>query len=333
MDESAESLLDDEEGKLALALRTWLDDVGSLLGDTFDETSKKSAIAKLEKVLEQARDEQVKAVTPASRPRDDESPLGRWRSEIVKTVKEQGESIEEALNDLREQLAIGERRRRRTRRLHQGLRLRGHRPGGADADRDRARGRARARRRRDRQRRDKVGDIVVTLNPTQTPGRSLRYVIEVKDKSMTLKKALDELDARDAEPRRRGRVMVFASQASARSSEPFQWFDHKALVVLDKDEPDESALRLACLWARWTVRREEAEGAGTVDVARVQSLLDSARLSLKTATTIKGDHKKAHNAIDQASLHLGSLVSDLSRRSACSTTRSLGDPASSPNDE
>src|SRR3990170_7128770 len=32
VDESAESLLDDEEGKLALALRTWLDEVGTLLG-------------------------------------------------------------------------------------------------------------------------------------------------------------------------------------------------------------------------------------------------------------------------------------------------------------
>ena len=74
VDESAESLLDDEEGKLAVALRTWLDEVGSLLGDTFDETSKKSAIAKLEKVLEQARKEQVKAVKQLLDPRQRREP-------------------------------------------------------------------------------------------------------------------------------------------------------------------------------------------------------------------------------------------------------------------
>ncbi len=109
VDESAESLLDDEEGKLALALRTWLDEVEKTLDATFDETSKKSAIAKLENVLEAARKEQVKSVKQLLDPDNDESPLCRWRSEIVKTVKDQGKSIEEALDDLREQLQVTRR--------------------------------------------------------------------------------------------------------------------------------------------------------------------------------------------------------------------------------
>jgi hypothetical protein len=312
VDESAESLLDDEEGKLALALRGWVEDVGTLLGDTFDETSKKSAIAKLEKVLEQARDEQVKAVRRLLDPENEESPLGRWRSEIVKSVKEQGESVEDALNDLREQLAIGDAKAE----AHEKTAVKGFdfedivlaeltpivvahedvpEHVGNELGNDGS----------------KVGDIVVTLDPTQTPGRTVRYVVEAKDTRLTLKKALDELESamrnRDAE----AGVMVFAKQGECPVNEPFQWFDHKALVVLDKDEPDEGALRLACLWARWTARREEAEAAETIDVARVQSLLEAARLSLKTATTIKGDHKKAHSAIDQASQHLVCLVNDL----------------------
>ena len=128
---------------------------------------------------------------------------------------------------------------------------------------------------------------------------------------MPLKKALDELDGamrnRDAE----AGVMVFASQSECPVNEPFQWFDHRALVVLDKHDPDARAPSRLPVGAL-DGRREEAEGAGAVDVARCISLLDSARLSLKTVTTIKGDHKKAHNAIDQASVHLVSLVSDLS---------------------
>jgi hypothetical protein len=40
----------------------------------------------------------------------------------------------------------------------------------------------------------------------------------------------------------------------------------------------------------------------------VQTLINTARLTLKTATAIKGDHTKAKTAIDQASTHLAALV-------------------------
>ena len=106
-------------------------------------------------------------------------------------------------------------------------------------------------------------------------------------------------------------VMVFAGSGSCPIEEPFQWFDHRALVVLDKDGLDAQALRLACLWARWTTCREGIEGADTIDATRVQSLIDSARRSLKTATTIKGSHTKAKTAIDQASGQLKGLVDEL----------------------
>ena len=43
----------------------------------------------------------------------------------------------------------------------------------------------------------------------------------------------------------------------------------------------------------------------------MQSLIDAARRSLKTATTIKGSHTKAKTAIDQASGQLKGLVDEL----------------------
>jgi hypothetical protein len=116
--------------------------------------------------------------------------------------------------------------------------------------------------------------------------------------------------------------MVFAGGDACPSTEPFQPFDHKAIVVLDKDELDVSALRLACLWARWTARREESEGSDSIDPARIQMLIDSARVSLKAATVIKGDHTKARTAIDQATQHLDGLVNDLKGRSRSSSWRS-----------
>ncbi len=55
VDETAEKLLGEENGTLMTALEGWLEDVSSALGATFDESSKTSAIAKLEAVLERAR--------------------------------------------------------------------------------------------------------------------------------------------------------------------------------------------------------------------------------------------------------------------------------------
>jgi len=312
VDESADGLLDNEDGKLAVALRTWLDDVGSLLGDTFDETSKKSAIAKLEKVLEQARKDQVKAVKQLLDPHDDESPLGQWRAQIVETVKERSDKIEDAIDELTTQLGIkGAAAEAREHTAVKGFDFEKilldalapivtphedvHEHVGDVAGNEGS----------------KVGDIVVTINPAETPGRAVRYVVEAKDKSMTLKHALDELDAAMRNRDARAGLMVFASQGVCPAKEPFQPFDHKALVVLDKEELDPYALRLACLWARWTARREDAEATETIDPARVQSLIDAARLSLKTATAIKGDHTKARTAIDHASRHLDDLVGDL----------------------
>jgi hypothetical protein len=312
VDQSAESLLDSEEGKLAVALQTWLDDVSTTLDATFDESSKKSAIAKLEKVLQSAREEQVAAVRRLLDPDNDESPLSRWRSEIVKTIASQGESIEDALDGLREQLAI----KGAVAEVHDKTAVKGfdfedvvldklmsivapqedvpEHVGNEIGDDG-----------------TKVGDIVVTINPDETPGRAVRYVVEAKDRSLTLKRTLDELDAAMRNRNADAAVMVFAGQDVCPSKEPFQPFDHKAIVVLDREELDVYALRLACLWARWTARREEVDGLRAIDPARVQALINAARLSLKTATTIKADHTKARTAINHASTHLEAFVDDL----------------------
>lgn len=312
VDVSAESLLDEEEGKLALALHTWFEEVGSMLGETFDENSKTSAIAKLETVLEKAREEQVKAVRRLLDADNEESPLGRWRSEIVKSVKEQGSSIEQALDELREQLALQQGKDEVFQQTavkgftfeqvvldllgpivtpHQDVPEHTGAVVGSEGT--------------------KVGDITVAINRSETPGRTIRYVIEAKDKPMSLKNALDEIESAMRNRDAQAGLMVFASQAECPVAEPFQWFEHKAVVVLDKEEQETSALRLACLWARWTACRDITEPCETIDAARVQSLLEAARRSLGAVTSIKGDHTKAKKSIDQASQHLDMLVAEL----------------------
>jgi hypothetical protein len=309
IDESAEKLLGEETGVLRGALESWLEDVTATLDATFDESSKLSAIAKLEKVLEAARKEQVKAVRSLLDPENDESPLAGWRNEIVRAVERQGKAVESAIDELREQLAIetavkderelGTQKGRDfehvvldelseiVRHLEDTVEHTGDVVGSAGG---------------------KVGDLVVTVNPKTTPGRVARYVVEVKDKQLTQKAALTELDAAIANRDADAGILVFARDTQCPVRTSFQWFDSKAVVVLDKDELDTNALRLACLWARWIVTREDAAEAETIDTARVLALIEEARCTLNTATVIRGSHTRAKTAIDHAGQQVNELV-------------------------
>jgi hypothetical protein len=327
VDESTRELLDEESGELSGALKSWLADVQQLLGATFDETSKRSAIAKLETVLEKARVDQVTSVRRLLDPDNEDSPLGRWRTDIVREVRERGEAIEGVLGELTTRLELEDQRAD----LMALTAVKGfdfedvvyevmHRivtplqdvPSQVGSESGSTGG--------------KVGDIVVDVDPTVVPGRRPRYVIECKDRALSLKKALDELDVAIANRDAEAGIMVFASADACPSTEVFQWFDRRAIVVLDRESLDPHALRLACLWARWLACREAADDPNTVDSARVAALVDEARRSLRTASAIRGSHTRAKKAVDEAGRHLDALVAEieptLDELAACVTLES-----------
>ena len=314
VDESAEKLLDEESGELTKALSAWLEDVTSTLDATFDESSKKSAIAKLENVLKSAREEQVESMRLLLDPANAGSPLATWRTQIVDTVEKQGKEIEKAINELRERVvleeAVADEAEKGTQKgrafeavvLDEVTEIVRHLEDTVEHTGD-ATGSS-----------GKVGDLVVTIDPKFTPGRVARYVIEVKDKGLTQKGALAELDAAMANRDADAGIIVFARAKQCPVKAPFQWFDHKALVVLDKDELDPLALRLACTWARWVATREALGEADTVDTVRILGLLDDARLSLKLASAIKGSHTKAKGAIAQAGQQLDEMTAEIAAK-------------------
>lgn len=311
IDDSARALLDDENGELTAALRTWLTDVTDALGATFDETSKKSAIAKLEALLESARAEQVAAVRRLLDPETIDSPLHRWRSEIVSEVRDRGEAVERLLNDLSFRLGLDQGEAATIDRTAvkgfdfedvvyaaiesiaaplQDVPSQVGNEVGASAS--------------------KIGDIVVDVDPSFAKGDA-RFVVECKDRSLPLKKALDELDLAIANRDAQAGVMVFSNQGLAPGSEPFQWFDRRAIVVLDKDELDPHALRLAYLWARWVATRDASNATEDVDVDRLLAVIESACRGLKTASAVRGSHTQAKKAIDQAGRQLDALLADV----------------------
>ena len=105
--------------------------------------------------------------------------------------------------------------------------------------------------------------------------------------------------------------MVFSNQGLAPGTEPFQWFDRRAIVVLDKDELDPHALRLACLWARWVATRDASNAADEVDVDRLLAVIEGACRGLRTASSVRGSHTQAKKAIDQAGRQLDALLADI----------------------
>jgi hypothetical protein len=307
---TASGLLDAERGELPRALTQWKGEVEQLLGVTFDPDSKRSVLAKLDRVLLEAQERQVQALRRIINPDHDDSPLARWRAEIVRAVSDQGVEVRRAVTDLSEKLGIREAEQAALEKTAQkGFRFEdlllreleaiasvhrdvpehvGGRPGALPGC--------------------KVGDLVVTLDLDATQGRASRYVVECKDRRLTLADALAETERAMKNREALAGIMVFSSAANAPIVGDFQEFGDKAIAVLDKEEGDARALRLAAMWARWIVGRQLAGVADDLDRDRALHLIDRAKRALNGAVAVRRSHTTARNQIDEAAKHFDALV-------------------------
>ncbi len=153
----------------------------------------------------------------------------------------------------------------------------------------------------------KKGDEVVTLNPDETRGQATRYALEVKDRKLGLSAILAELDEAQSNRGALASVAVFSRDTNCPAAGPFTYHGTRGLAVLDKDEPDPGALRLACLWARWTARRQLAEDREGVDTERIEALIAEGSRALDRLASIRRCHTAARNKVQEA----GSQVDDL----------------------
>ena len=132
----------------------------------------------------------------------------------------------------------------------------------------------------------------------------------MKNRKLNLRSTMAELDEAIANRDAYAAIAVFRSQEQAPTAVPFMYSDDKAIVVLDPDDCDDSALRLGYMWARWTVRKQlaasdEQEG---VDLERVRCLLEDASRALERHATIKRAHTAARKGIEQAADQVEALV-------------------------
>lgn len=311
--ESADRLLDEEDGALPATLAAHRAQMEALLGETFDPESKKSVLAAFEKVLADAHREQIESVRRLISLDGEDSPLVKMKREIVHDV---GAKLNDTLGDIRtevkdmsEKIAVNaavapviEITSAKGFRFEDVVHAHVTALTAAHGDMAEQVGTLTGASK------GQAGDELVTLNPEDTRGVDGRIAIEVKAKNMSMRATQLELDAALTNREAQAAIAVFRSQDQAPTSLPFQYFERKAIVVLD-DETDQSALRLAYMWARWVVRRSLTASESGLDHERLGALMDDATRAVGRVSTIRRYHTQARRSIELA----GDEVSDLKR--------------------
>jgi hypothetical protein len=306
--QTAEELFDADAGTVPATVASFKEELGDLLDATFDPDSKASAVSAMEDTVrvgvQKLLDAHLKQLRRAMDPDADDSPLAR----VVRAVKDHAAEVRKDLRELSEGLAAS----RATTEAMRRSAVKGNDyesvlfdevSGIAAAQGDAAERVGRVGGALGTQK----GDIVVTLDPEETRGLDACYAVEAKDKKLGLRATLDELDKAMTNRQAVAGIAVFASSDQAPTRVPFQPHGDKAIVVFDGEEPDPRALRLACLWARWVVKRSLYDVTEAVDVERLESLIEKMRRALGRATTMR----RANSTVKKASLELGTHLDEM----------------------
>jgi hypothetical protein len=282
--------------------------LGERLAAVFDPDSKKSALGLVEELLAEGRRAQAEALRRTLDPSDQASPLARHQAHILHAVRAEAEQVRRAVAEVSEKVAVRQAQSELMEKtsikgasyedlVHQVVSALvaplgdvaeqvGRQPGSAGTLR---------------------GDEVVTVNPEDSAARSLRYVLEIKDRKM----AGTAIDAEIAEAMSNRdttvAIAVFSAQKNSPVPVPFLASGNKAYVVLDKDEPDPHALRAACMWARWMTRRASGEPTAALQVDAVEQCLADIVRALERSATIRRCHGTAQKKISEAAGQLDGL--------------------------
>lgn len=312
MTAASEALFGETDGAVPHALTAFRDELEDLLGGTFDPGSRESVIGKFDELVRDLGTRERTAIRDLLDPGSDVSPLHRLNRDLTEAVREEAHRTQHLVEDVAAKIAVHDAERSAFEltaikgRSYEDI-VHAHvcalvEPLGDGAEQTGDQMGCAATKR---------GDEVVTLNPEDTKGQDARYVLEVKDRKVSLRATLTELDDAMKNRDATAAIAVFSSQAAAPSTLPFSYFGDKATVVLDKTEPDSAALQLGTMWARWVVRRQISEGTHALDPAAVEALLDETAKALARHSTIKSCHSTAAKKIAEAGRQVEQMVDEL----------------------
>ena len=330
--EVTETLLDEDEGSFVKTLETAKTTIVDEVLEMFDEDSRSSVIAKIEaavdkaheehqKILDESHDKQRRMFETLIDPNSETGPIGKLNNQLGGIVKERTGEIEKKLGEIHAQLRIDEASAEVAKDLkdvgtQKGVEfeeqlLEAIEPhvlplGDTVEDMSTVQGADGG----------KIGDFTVAIDQVTTRGADVRYVVEAKDRPLTLPKSREELKGAMSNRQADVGMLVFARQEqSPFKTAPFHAEGRTAWVVYDKDTEDDSALRFALMWARWVALREVRDGDDDVDVARIADLVHRGASALKTISSVKRAHTKAMNNLTrdlgEAGGHLDNLEQQL----------------------
>lgn len=311
--DATERLLDEETGSLPKVIAGVKEDLGALLGETFDSDSKSSVIAKIEQILNEGAlrlGASVRATFNLDQP---ESPLSRTKRDLVEVVRDEvGVVVKEvrdiavaiaaksAAADVAEKLttkgtsfedliAIGVDQ---IATVHGDMAERVGTTAGASGT--------------------KKGDLLVTVSDDDTCGLEARFVLEAKDRNLSMSKTMAELDGAMSNHGAAAAIAVFAKADLAPVSLPFWYSGNRAILVFDKGCPDRRGLHLAYEWARWVARRSVVtDPEAVINVAEIDAAITRARQALAKHQAIKSCHSAIRKKADEAGLHVAGLVDEV----------------------
>lgn len=280
--EQARALFAADDGEMVKSLTTWRQGLDRHLGELFDPDHKASVVAGIERSLGDLLDAYGRRLIATTDPDAPDSPAAR----LVAQVRADAAEIKTEIVAL--SLAVGTERGRAAENERTAVKGLEYEPLVLEAvsaiaaphgDVVEHVGRAQGTRG------TKKGDIVVSLNDADgAPGC---YVVEAKTRRLTLDATWRELDQAMANWEASAAVAVFASGAQAPTELPFFHAGNRAIVVLDRDEPDPAALALACLFARWVTRRQALAPSDAPDPERVAAGIERIQRSLARVSTIR----------------------------------------------
>lgn len=304
--EQSRALLGAEDGEIAAALTTWRVGMDADLGELFDPDHKRSLVSGFETSMRQVLDAYARRLTAATNPDVPDSAAAR----LVAQVQANATEIKGELATLT--LAVGVERGRSVEHARTAVKGLEFEPAVLDAlttiaaphgDLVEHVGRTTGTKG------TKKGDILVTLCNDDLGGGA--YVVEAKDRRLTLAATWRELDAAMANWDASAAVAVFAAGELAPTDLPFWYAGDKAVVVLDRDDPDPAPLALAALFARWVVRRRLTPTGAGLDPERMSAGIDRIQRALARVTTIRRNLSSSTNATTAAREQLDDLANEV----------------------
>lgn len=312
MDGIAGALVDDQHGALPALLRHLQQELASQLGALFDPGSKTSALSRLEEVFARSSGTHSRAMGALLDPDDPMSPLGRWKAEVLATVRDNSAAVVRQVQELSTAVAV-ERARAEVFAIttakgfsfeevvHGALdRLSAHH---GDLAEPVGRSSGAAARR--------TGDELVTINPDDTGGARAAIVVEVKNRRLTRRSLLNELDRAMENREAQAAVAVVAQIDQAPGGLPLQLFANKAIVALDDHLLADRALELAYVWARSVARRSLAHRPDEIDMEEIHARLADACGALGRVSNVRRHLSAARKGIEGGQVEVDCLVAEL----------------------